>query len=130
MSLIRSTFLLALVAGVQATPARRTTEDHLVRDLRTLTKFAETVTVDGNGTLATWTGEDVCEFEAVVCGEHPDGYLAVAGFAINEAGLGKGIVLDGLLDKLTDLTFFHAYSNGFVGTIPGMYRGESSPTSC
>lgn len=118
-SFIRSSILLALAASVQAFPARRATEDHLVRDLRTLTKFAQTVTLDPNGTAATWTGTDVCAFEGITCADHPDGYRAVSGIDINGAELGENLVLDGLLDKLTDLTFFHANTNGFVGTVPG-----------
>lgn len=118
-SFIRSSILVALAASVQAAPARRATENHLVRDLRTLTKFGQTVTLDPNGTTSTWTGTDVCSFTGVYCEESPDGYQAVASIDINGAGLGEGLLLDGTLDKLTDLALFHANTNGFVGTIPG-----------
>lgn len=118
-SFIQSSFLLALVASVQAAPARRTTEDHLVRDLRTLAKFAQTVTVDPNGTTSTWTGTDVCAFTGVYCEDSPAGNNAVASIDINGANLGVGLALNGTLDKLMDLALFHANTNGFVGTIPG-----------
>jgi hypothetical protein len=122
-SFIRSTVLLALAAsGMQASAALapRATENHLIRDLRTLTNFAKTVTSDPNNTLATWTGTDVCTFTGVVCDMHPEGYRAVAGIDLNEAHLDAdgGLSLSGLLDKLTDLAFFHANSNGFIGEIP------------
>ncbi|CZT15103.1 uncharacterized protein RCC_01001 [Ramularia collo-cygni] len=123
-SFIRSVFLLALAGTIQAAPARRATENHLVRDLRTLTKFGQKVTLDPNGTTASWTGTDVCKFSGVYCAESPAGYEAVASIDINGAQLGQNLVLDGVLDKLTDLALFHANSNGFVGTIPDLSKLE------
>lgn len=122
-SFIRSAFLLTLAAGIQAGPVRRAGKGHLERDLKTLTKFAQTTTADPSSTIADWTGPDVCDFKAVACGDHPDGYRALSGINFNNAELGVDLSLDGFLDELTDLVFLHANSNGFTGTIPSKQLG-------
>jgi Leucine-rich repeat (LRR) protein len=98
---------------------KRETNPHLERDLKTLLEFKKHVTSDPHGKLTSWTGNDVCKFDGVVCDEHPDGYMAVAGVDFNGFELGGDkLVLAGLLDKLLDIALFHANSNGFTGGIP------------
>ncbi|XP_016650445.1 PREDICTED: leucine-rich repeat extensin-like protein 3 [Prunus mume] len=70
----------------------------------------------------SWRGRDVCKYKGVVCAIHPDyKQRAVAGLDINGAlfgGYNAKLPLDGFLDKLEDLAFFHANSNNFTGFVP------------
>jgi hypothetical protein len=93
---------------------------HLARDYRTVLDFAKKVTVDPNGIIKGWNGTDVCKFEGFSCAENPStGQQALAGVDLNGAQLaGDRLTLGGFLDKLTDLAFFHANSNGFLGQVP------------
>lgn len=92
----------------------------LARDYKTVLDFAKKVTVDPNGIIKNWNGTDVCQFEGFTCSDNPfTGQRALAGVDLNGALLaGDRLTLGGFLDKLTDITFFHANSNGFVGQVP------------
>ncbi|CAK1363057.1 unnamed protein product [Cercospora beticola] len=120
----RSLLLAALSASTsflaQAAPAARRQEDNLARDLATLKAFAETITEDPQNIKANWTaaGDDVCQWAGVTCAERPDGVLAVAGIDFNNYEFGPALRADLILDKLLDITFFHANSNSFTGTLP------------
>ncbi|KAF2173386.1 hypothetical protein M409DRAFT_48371 [Zasmidium cellare ATCC 36951] len=109
---------------VTAGPTPRATWDNLARDAATLKKFGETVTSDPQGIIESWTGTDVCSWKGITCAEHPDGYQAVAGIDFNGYNLGANLRVKDLLDKLLDLTFFHANSNDFTGTVPDVSRLE------
>ncbi|XP_021805330.1 leucine-rich repeat extensin-like protein 3 [Prunus avium] len=77
---------------------------------------------DPNNFAKSWRGTDVCKYKGVVCAIHPDfKQNAVAGLDINGAlfsGHNAKLPLDGFLDKLEDLAFFHANSNNFTGSVP------------
>lgn len=114
----------------QKASAKKTSTDgpNLARDLATLQAFAQTITSDPQGIKHNWTaaGNDVCSFGGVTCAQHPGGYIAVAGIGelctkvaiidfcqansatdFNGYKLGANLRLDGLMNRLTDLTFFH-----------------------
>ncbi|KAF4872200.1 hypotheticall protein [Colletotrichum siamense] len=95
-------------------------ESHLHRDLLLVESFKQKITSDPQGITKNWTGNDVCKFNGFSCDNNPNtGQKALAGIDFNGFGFeGQKLTLDGFLDKLTDLTFFHANSNGFVGQIP------------
>ncbi|TQN66949.1 hypothetical protein CSHISOI_08493 [Colletotrichum shisoi] len=59
-------------------------------------------------------------FMGFYCEHNPNtGAEAVAGIDLDGFGLyGDHLTLDGFLDKMTDLTFFHANSNNFTGSLP------------
>lgn len=118
--LVLQSLFIALLSGsvAKAEPTPRATWNHLARDAATLKEFAGTVTSDPQNIISNWTGTDVCSWKGVSCGEHPDGYQAVAGIDFNAFKLGSNLRLQDLLDKLTDLAFFHANTNDFTGTIP------------
>ncbi|KXT03378.1 hypothetical protein AC578_3987 [Pseudocercospora eumusae] len=93
--------------------------DNLLRDRATLQAFAKTITSDPDGNITkTYGGPNVCDFAGVTCDTTPDGYEAVAGIDYNQYHIGSNLRLTGLLDKLVDLSFLHANTNDFVGTIP------------
>lgn len=93
---------------------------NLARDHRTVLEFSKRVTVDPNGIVKNWNGTDVCQFEGFTCTDNPfTGQRALAGVDLNGALLaGDRLTLGGFLDKLTDITYFHANSNGFLGKVP------------
>ncbi|KAK7705885.1 hypothetical protein SLS64_007837 [Diaporthe eres] len=93
---------------------------NLARDYTTVFDFAKEVMVDPNGIIKNWNGTDVCQFEDFTCTDDPfTGQRALAGVDLNGALLaGDRLTLGGFLDKLTDITFFHANSNGFIGQVP------------
>ncbi|KAK1623576.1 hypothetical protein BDP81DRAFT_273646, partial [Colletotrichum phormii] len=93
---------------------------NLGRDLSLVQSLKHKITVDPSGATKNWTGNDVCKFDGFSCAKNPNtGTNALSGIDLNGFGLeGKDLVLDGFLDKLTDLTFFHANSNGFTGSLP------------
>lgn len=93
---------------------------NLARDYTTVLDFAKKVTVDPNCIIKNWNGTDVCQFEGFTCTDNPfTGQRALAGVDLNGALLaGDRLTLGGFLDKLTDITFFHANSNGFIGQVP------------
>lgn len=122
---MHSLFTLSL-----ATAASAAVLEPLARDWHVLTDFAESITVDPKGLKANWTaaGTDVCKFMGVTCAETPENYTAVAGIDFNGFGLeGEQIgdlEIDGLVNELLDLTFFHANSNGFAGKVPDVSRSK------
>lgn len=116
LSLLFSPLLFAFALGAPAAPSG----SNLQRDLLTVQSFKQKITVDPQGVTKKWKGNDVCKFEGFVCDNNPNtGQKALAGVDLNGYNLGgQHLTLDGFLDKLTDLTFFHANSNGFTGQIP------------
>lgn len=82
------------------------------------------ITDDPQGYKKTWKGNNVCAYKGFVCSIRPDKKMkAVAGVDFNGAGFyGKYLTLEGFLDKLPDLAFFHVNSNNFTGSVP---RGVS-----
>lgn len=68
----------------------------------------------------TWKGNDPCKFKGFICAIVPRyNQNAVAGVDFNGKRLGgNDLPLDGFLDQLPDLVFFHANSNNFTGSVP------------
>lgn len=93
---------------------------NLARDYRTILDFAKKVTVDPNSIVENWNGTDICHFTGFRCADNPfTGQRALAGVDFNGALLaGDQLTLDDFLEKLTDITYFHANSNGFLGQVP------------
>lgn len=67
------------------------------------------------GVLKTWRGGNVCEYKGFACLVLPDeGEKGVTGVDFNGFGLGGkngSLPLDGFIDGLEDLVFFHTNSN-------------------
>lgn len=135
------TILSTLLAVASATSydkrsTKRAGPSNLARDAATLAAFAKTVTSDPKGIVKTWVGTDPCKFKGIHCTKRPDGVLAVAGVNINgvsvlktvregrlclpllQANLKGNLKLTNLVEKLTDITVFHANSNEFTGEFP------------
>ncbi|QDS77346.1 hypothetical protein FKW77_005291 [Venturia effusa] len=91
---------------------------NLLRDAEILKAFAKTVTHDPKGIMKTYVGDDPCKFKGVFCDLRPDCVKAVAALTFNGFYLGKNLKLTGLIEKLTDITVFHANSNLFLPDVP------------
>ncbi|KAI8941493.1 hypothetical protein NX059_002710 [Plenodomus lindquistii] len=114
-----SLIILALGALAQCAPTTLHTRATLDQDLKVLQAFAKTVDSPSNIT-ANWTtaGTDLCAWSGVVC---DDKHTTVIGLNFNQDKLtGSSLSLTDLIDKLPTLTFFHANSNNFAGTIPSL----------
>jgi hypothetical protein len=88
-------------------------------------EFKKRVAYDPQGILKTWNPNDknVCNYKGFYCDVFPaDKQLTVSGVDFNGfqfAGKkGQGLTLYGFIEKLTDITVFHANSNNFTGGIP------------
>lgn len=115
-----TTFATLLPLVLARPQASRDGVSNLARDYKTVQDFAKKVTVDPNGIVKGWNGTNVCQFEGFSCADNPfTGQQALAGVDLNGALLaGDQLTLSGFLDRLTDITFFHANSNGFLGQVP------------
>lgn len=116
-----SALLFSALSLINAAPAGPSPVDNLARDRATLQTFLKTLSPNSNNLAANWTGTDVCRWDGITCAERPDGVKAVAGIDFNQFQLTSSsgeLPLTGLLDKLLDITFFHANSNGFTGSVP------------
>ncbi|KAL5207239.1 hypothetical protein ABZP36_031674 [Zizania latifolia] len=86
-------------------------------------RFKNTITSDPKNVTATWTGSDICGDSAYIgfyCWALPGrggNELTVTEVFLNGFGL-RAPKLEGFVDKLPDLAFFHAASNYFGGDIP------------
>ncbi|KAJ4388169.1 hypothetical protein N0V93_008776 [Gnomoniopsis smithogilvyi] len=102
----------------------------LVSEAKALLALKSKVTQDPYGVLSSWNvSNDVCTWgeDTISCAANPfdGGKLALAGINLNQAELdGDDLNLD-FLTELTDLTFFHANSNNFKGTLPSDLSGIS-----
>ncbi|TLD29534.1 RAM signaling pathway protein [Venturia nashicola] len=109
------------VKGPPTPPKEPPLPPNLVRDANTFQAFTKTIKEDPFGLVKAWKGPDPCKYKGVICETKPKTKtLAVAGIDINSANIGSGLALDGLLNKLVDLVFFHANSNKFAGGIPNL----------
>lgn len=81
-------------------------------------KFKNTITSDPLGITQTWVGSNICNYTGFYCDNPPDNTSALALAAIDFNGYQLGApTLDGFIDQLPDLAFFHANSNNFTGNI-------------
>ncbi|KAH7370255.1 hypothetical protein BKA65DRAFT_544969 [Rhexocercosporidium sp. MPI-PUGE-AT-0058] len=120
-----SLFTLALSTPALATPIEKR-DSNLARDLATAEALKQRVTVDPQGITESWTGNEVCNFTGFYCAAKPDNNeLAVASIDFNGYNFGGDqLVLNGFLDKLTDLALFHINSNRFFsGPFPESVLG-------
>ncbi|KAA0031320.1 leucine-rich repeat family protein [Cucumis melo var. makuwa] len=83
-------------------------------------QFLPRVEVDPKKKLKTWKGPDVCKYEGIGCDKVPDlNTKAASGVSLNGYGWsGSKLTLNGFIDQLPDIAYFHANSNNFTGTIP------------
>lgn len=86
-------------------------------------RFQGLVEDDPKGILKTWKGTDVCakdKYVGLECATYPGtNYQAVASIQFNQFNFGgKNLRLDNFLDKLEEVTIFHANSNNFLGSVP------------
>lgn len=85
-------------------------------------RFKGTITSDPKNVTGTWTGYDICGEHSYVgfyCGTPfgQDNKLTVTAIILNGFSL-KAPKLQGFIDQLPDLAFFHAASNDFGSDIP------------
>ncbi|KAM7482483.1 hypothetical protein LguiB_007066 [Lonicera macranthoides] len=83
--------------------------------------FKENIDDDPYNVTDTWEGNDICnKYKGFSCDTFPNSTdKTVSGVKFNGFNFGgKTLTLDGFLDKLPDIAFFHANSNNFIGTIP------------
>ncbi|KAL0936861.1 putative aldo/keto reductase [Colletotrichum truncatum] len=122
LSLLLSSLLIPLALGA---PAGGAQQSNLARDLKIVQTFKQKVTVDPKGITKKWVGNDICKFEGFRCAENPNTkQTAVSGIDFNDFNFGKDLSLNGFVDQLTDLTFFHAGSNDFTGSIPDFSKSK------
>jgi hypothetical protein len=85
-------------------------------------RFKAKIQSDPKNVTGTWVGNDVCRYRGFTCAVVPDfKQRTVIGVDFNGflfGGKGSRLPLDGFIDKLDDLVFFHANSNNFTGTVP------------
>ncbi|OAY45512.1 uncharacterized protein At4g06744 [Manihot esculenta] len=80
--------------------------------------FKSIVTSDPLNVTQSWVGPDICNYTGFYCDHPPDNDSATALAAIDFNGFHlSASTLDGFIDQLPDLAFFHANSNNFTGTI-------------
>jgi hypothetical protein len=80
--------------------------------------FKNIITSYPLGITQNWVGSDICNYTGFYCDNPPDNSTAKALAAIDFNGYQLGAsTLDGFIDQLPDLAFFHANSNNFTGTI-------------
>ncbi|WQF84617.1 Putative leucine-rich repeat domain superfamily [Colletotrichum destructivum] len=116
LTLLFSSFVFSLAFGAPVS----TGDSNLGRDLLIAQSFRQKI-AGPEGITKNWTGgSDVCKLDGFYCEHNPNtGAEAVAGIDLNGFGLyGDHLTLDDFLDKMTDLTFFHANSNNFTGSLP------------
>ncbi|XP_008236564.1 PREDICTED: uncharacterized protein At4g06744-like [Prunus mume] len=84
--------------------------------------FKRRIQSDPKNYTGTWVGNNVCKYKGFTCAVVPDlKKLTVIGVSFNGAlfgGFNNRLPLNGFIDKLEDLVFFHANSNNFTGTVP------------
>ncbi|PQQ13828.1 uncharacterized protein Pyn_29957 [Prunus yedoensis var. nudiflora] len=84
--------------------------------------FKRRIQSDPKNYTGTWVGNNVCKYKGFTCAVVPDlKKLTVIGVSFNGAlfgGFNNRLPLNGFIDRLEDLVFFHANSNNFTGTVP------------
>lgn len=85
--------------------------------------FQTLIEDDPKKILKTWVGTDICaqdKYIGLECAKFPGtNDLALASIQFNNFNLGgKKLRLDNFLNKLEEVTIFHANSNHFVGSVP------------
>lgn len=90
---------------------------------KAIAKFRGLIKDDPKQVTRTWTGTDVCNtYKGISCAIYPkDGKKAVYGLDFNNfcfAGHGEHLPVDGLVEGIPELSFIHANSNNFTGTVP------------
>ncbi|KAL1202853.1 hypothetical protein V5N11_011222 [Cardamine amara subsp. amara] len=85
--------------------------------------FQNLIENDPKKILKTWVGTDICAKDKYIgldCAKFPGtNYLALASIQFNNFNLGgRKLRLDNFLNKLEEVTIFHANSNNFLGSVP------------
>ncbi|XP_047337819.1 uncharacterized protein At4g06744-like [Impatiens glandulifera] len=84
-------------------------------------RFKERIKYDPKGITKTWVGYDICgKYKGFICDIVPDyKEKALSGVKFNDFNFdGPYLKLDGFIEELPDIAFFHANSNNFTGTVP------------
>lgn len=85
-----------------------------------LLEFKTRVEHDPYGVLQTWTGPNPCKYKGILCAINPK-YNQTAVYSIQFNGFrfaGRNLGIYNFIEKLPDVSIFHANSNGFSGSIP------------
>ncbi|XP_010555995.1 PREDICTED: uncharacterized protein At4g06744-like [Tarenaya hassleriana] len=104
-------------------PPRPPLSPFIRKAIPVIQRFRGLIECDPKDITRTWNGTDVCADDKYVgfdCAIYPGTKdLAVASVRFNEFNFsGKNLRLDNFLDKLEEVTIFHANSNQFVGSVP------------
>uniref|UniRef100_A0A0E0Q720 Leucine-rich repeat-containing N-terminal plant-type domain-containing protein n=1 Tax=Oryza rufipogon TaxID=4529 RepID=A0A0E0Q720_ORYRU len=122
--LLLCSYLAAIVSShtTRSEQAHSFPNERLYRAYLVIQRFKSTITSDPKNVTATWTGNDICDeksYLGIYCatptGRSDD--LRVTGIIWNGYGF-RAPKLQGFLDQLPDLAFFHAASNYFGSDIP------------
>lgn len=84
-------------------------------------RFRRTIKCDPHNITGTWEGTDICHrYKGFSCDTVPKYNMkALAGVSFNNFNFdGDNLCLEGFLDELPDIAFFHANSNNFTGALP------------
>ncbi|XP_078429769.1 uncharacterized protein At4g06744-like [Wolffia australiana] len=83
-------------------------------------RFKATITCDPLGVTQTWNGPRVCDYTGFACATPPNTTdRTIYGVDFNGFRLAAPTLV-GFPDQLPDLSFFHANSNNFAGTVPDL----------
>uniref|UniRef100_A0A0D9VIB8 non-specific serine/threonine protein kinase n=1 Tax=Leersia perrieri TaxID=77586 RepID=A0A0D9VIB8_9ORYZ len=125
--------LLSYVAAILASPALKGhyisrepqlldfPNERLYRAYLVIQRFKGTITSDPKNITSTWSGHDICS-ETAYLGFYCDTpgqakILTVTAVVLNGYGL-RAPTVEGFIDQLPDLAFFHAASNNFGIGVP------------
>ena len=94
------------------------TDQRLVVVYPVIKKCKSLITSDALAVTNSWVGSDACSYIGFYCDNPPDNNSAIALSSIDFHGFQLSApTLNGFIDKLPYIAFFHANSNNFIGTI-------------
>ncbi|KAJ4965085.1 hypothetical protein NE237_016934 [Protea cynaroides] len=101
-------------------PAPLFENENLRKAYYVIQRLKTKITCDPKNISKTWTGRNPCNYKGFQCGNPPDiKNRTVATVDFNGFGFaGEDLTLTGFLDMLPDITYFHANSNNFTGSLP------------
>ncbi|KDP47120.1 hypothetical protein JCGZ_22116 [Jatropha curcas] len=95
---------------------------NIVRDFKSIQQFKNQITYDPLEVTKSWNQDNfnICTYKGFTCAHRPDsGVLSVAATDFNGYNFnGPNLEIKDFIDKLKDLTIFHANSNNFTGIVP------------
>lgn len=87
---------------------------------RVIQEFKKRIECDPQGVTQTWTGPNACEYKGFKCANLKK-YNQQTVYSVQFNGFGfagRNLGIDNFIEKLPDVSIFHANSNNFSGVIP------------